>query len=123
MRSRLQAGLGITTFIALTGVLTSPGAAQTSESPWTAATATATATDTSGKSHQGTIDVNSFQFGVGRSLPPTQGSVAQEGKTPAVSEITVDSGKPVTPVYKGPRIILPPSSGTPNDSAHKHPKH
>jgi hypothetical protein len=118
MRRIPQAGLGITALIVLTLVLPSRGAAQTAASPWTAATAT----DTSGKKKQ-TIELDSWQFGA--SNPSSLGAQGQGGKEGKVStsEITVGGGTPVTPVYKAPGIIVPPSGGTPNDSAHHHPKH
>ncbi len=125
MRRKPQAGLGIAALIVLTLVFPSRGAAQTTPSPWTAATATGTPTDTSGKTKQ-TIHVNSFSFGasdpvnVNKGTGPATGT--SQGKT-SISDITVGGTKPVTPVYTGPGINVPPSGGTPNDSLHHHPKH
>jgi hypothetical protein len=72
-----------------------------------------------------TIEINSFSFGATNPASTSPSKTTKAGSDSAVIN-QIDSGighRPTNPIYKGPNLIVPPSGGQPNDSAHKRPPH
>jgi hypothetical protein len=68
----------------------------------------------------GTIEQMSFNQG--QANTGSKGQAGASGKETSPSVGSTGTGAVTNPVYKGP-IIVPPTQGQPNDSAHTRPPH
>ncbi len=72
------------------------------------------------------IELNSFSVGASNPVSTSPSKTAKAGSDSAVvNEIdsAITHRPAMNPIYKGPGVIVPPSGGQPNDSAHKRPPH
>jgi hypothetical protein len=85
------------------------------------------ATSTVGKGttppKQGSIEQLSFDLGASNPAQSSQPKPGAKAGQANVSQLSVGGGNKQPNVYKGPNLVVPPTGGQPNDSAHKRPPH